>query len=67
METMGERMRRVRGKMTRHKASILSDLAEDTIRYLEKGDSLPNTATLCQLCKGYGCTPNDLIPEWMYE
>lgn len=35
---------------------------------LEKGTyDNPGLKVICKLCIGLGCTPNDLIPEYLYQ
>lgn len=68
-KTMGETIQSYREsiKMTRHKVSIIGDVAEETVKEIENDNQFPRVETLCNICRAMKCTPNDLIPEWMYK
>lgn len=67
--TIGDIIRKTREEkgLSRHKLSILSDVDGVVIKKVEDGSHHPSYWTLCQLCKGFGVTPNDLIPESDYK
>lgn len=70
MDTIGQRLRRYRALergITRKKVEEISGIHFELVRALENDANMPNVRTLCKFCKAYKCTPNDLIPEWMYR
>lgn len=70
METIGDRIKILREKnnYTNKELSRLSGVARSYIHELEVGRYLnPTIEVICKLCKVFGVTPNDLIPEEMYK
>ena len=54
------RLRSQKG-MTQRELEIKSDLAETSVSHYENGERQPGLSTIRALCKGLGCTPNDLL------
>lgn len=67
-ETLGERIRRIREqkKISVYKLMNVTGVASATIYHIEEDIRVPNIITLCRLCKGLGCSIEEIIPEWMY-
>lgn len=67
-ETLGERMRRIRESkgIGVYELMDITGVSSATIYHAEGDIRVPNIITICRLCEGLGCSPNELVPEWMY-
>ncbi|GAB6169665.1 hypothetical protein JCM1393_21250 [Clostridium carnis] len=70
MNTLGENIKYYRESMelSKKELSLVSGLGRSTIIEIES--NLKNNiklSTLCGLCKVFNITPNDLIPEHLYQ
>ncbi len=61
METIGQRLQALRGKISRRSFAETLDLTESTLRNYESGLSLPNSNLLAKICETIGIEPRWLL------
>lgn len=53
--------------LTKEKLANYSDLSVTAVDNVECGLSFSRLDTFCKICRGLGCTPEELIPAEMYK